>query len=143
MGYSGLEIGQDKVESISYTECFEKACPIYMLYGLSYEDFWFGDPCKARYQKKAYELQLRNQDEYMWEQGMYIYEAILQCSPILHPFSKASKPLPYTSQPHLTLLSEQEAKEKAEQEAENERLKAQIWIKQWAKGMQNKFNDKG
>lgn len=147
MGYSGLEkiddLGQDpNVESISFTECFEKACPIFMVYGLTYEDFWFGDPFKAKYQKEAYSLQLRKQDEYMWEQGMYIYEAILEAAPILHPFSKAQKPLPYTEQPHLIKIEKQEQEQRDEQIKENERLKAQIWLRNWARGMKKQMENK-
>ena len=71
---------------------------------------------------------------------MYIYEAILQCSPILHPFSKATNPLPYTEQPHLAKL-EQDEKDR-QQEIENERLKAQIWVQNMARIFQEKFKDK-
>lgn len=140
MGYSE-SIDDSNVESISYTEYFEKACPIFMSYGLSYEDFWYGDPYKAKYQKDAYVISLRKQDELMWEQGMYVYEAILECAPILHPFSKAKEPLPYTSQPHLMLMDEDEKKKREEQEAENERLKGLLWARNFVKGMQNKMKN--
>lgn len=140
MGYSGLDLNPT-VESVSYTKYFEKACPIYMVYGLSYEDFWYGDPFKAKYQREYYKLKLQKQDEYMWEQGMYIYEALLQCAPILHPFSKSKKPLPYTEKPHFVMLSEEEEKERKRQEEENERLKAQLWIKTWMRGMKKKFEN--
>lgn len=143
MGYSGLKIGDSpKVESVSYTESFEKACPIFMSYGLSYDEFWYDDPFKAKYQLQSYKIRLREQDELMWEQGMYIYEAILQCSPILHPFSKAQKPLPYTEKPHLKEIEEQEDEEAKQREIENERLKAQIWISNWARNMQKRFENK-
>lgn len=142
MGYSGFELEDNpKVESISYTEYFEKACPVFMLYGLSYEDFWYGDPFKAKYQMEVYKLRLKEKDEIMWEQGMYIYEAILQCSPILHPFSKAQKPLPYTEMPHLSQLDVEQSEKEKQQEIENERLKAQIWINNWAKSMQKHFEN--
>ena len=144
MGYSGFEIEDNpKVESISYTEYFEKACPIFMLYGLSYEDFWYGDPFKAKYQYEVYKLKIKEKDEFMWEQGMYIYEAILQCSPILHPFSKAQKPLPYTEKPHLTQIldNEEELKKAKQQEEENERLKAQIWVQNLARTLSKRFEE--
>ncbi len=146
MGYSGLEVDQvlglekSEVEAISYTQAFRKACPIFMFYGLSYDDFWHSDPFKAKYQLQKFRLELKHKDELMWEQGMYIYEAILQCSPILHPFSKATNPLPYTEQPHLVKL-EQDEKDR-QQEIENERLKAQIWVQNMARIFQEKFKDK-
>ena len=147
MGYSGDEIDQvfglekPSVESVSYTEAFRKACPIFMFYGLSYDDFWYGDPFKTRYQMKVYKLDLKHKDELMWEQGMYIYEAILQCAPILHPFSKAKNPLPYTEKPHLYQLNENKKEEDKQQEIENERLKAQLWIKNVARILGERFKN--
>lgn len=138
MGYSWLDKLDAKVESISYTECFEKACPVFMTYGLSYEDFWYGDCYKAKYQRESYLINIRKQDELMWEQGMYIYEAILDCAPILHPFSKEKKPRPYTEKPHLYKPTEQEMRQQEEQEAEQERLKAQILLNNWVRSMKNK-----
>lgn len=150
MGYGGLEVDQvfglekSNVEDVSYKNAFEQACPIFMLYGLSYDDFWYGDPYKAKYQLKAYKLILKREDEIIWEQGMYIYEAILQCAPVLHPFSKAKKPLPYTEKPHLVDVYENQRKQEeiTQQEVENERLKAQIWVKNWARSVQKHFENK-
>lgn len=147
MGYSGLEVDQvfglekPNVESVSYTEAFKKACPIFMFYGLTYDEFWHDDPFKAKFQLEKYRLDLKHKDELMWEQGMYIYEAILQCSPILHPFSKATNPLPYTEKPHLVQLEDEQDEKKKQQEIENERLKAQIWIQNVARLLEKKFNN--
>jgi len=114
-----------------------------MSYGMSYQDFWYGDIYQTYYCLKAYELKLRQQDELLWEQGMYVYEAINDCSPILRPFSKATKPLQYSEKPYL-YKKELEQKEKdKEQEVENERLKAQIWINNWVRMMKNNKNLKG
>lgn len=142
MGYDRFSLEGSDVEVVSYTECFEKYCPIYMSYGLSYEDFWYGDVYKAKYQREAYKLKIRQQDEFMWEQGMYIYEAILQCSPVLHPFSKATKPLPYTDKPHTIEIEEQKDEKINEQMVENERLKAQIWLSNWVRSAKKHFENK-
>lgn len=139
MGYSGdiSEEVDSKVKSVSFTECFEKQCPIFMSYGLSYDDFWYGDLYKAYFCLKAHKEKLKQKDMELWEQGMYIYEAILQCSPILHPFSKAKEPLPYTEKPH-HLYAQQLSEEERAKEQENERLKAQLWMKNWVRNMKNK-----
>lgn len=135
MGCSVVEDNfKDEVKSISYTECFKKYCPIFMSYGLSYDDFWHGDVYKTRYCLKAHKERLRQRDMDLWEQGMYIYEAILQCSPILHPFSKAKEPLPYTEKPH-SMLSVQKTEDELLQEQENEKLKAQLWMRNWVRSM--------
>lgn len=139
MGYSGVEVSElgSKVKSISYTESFNDFCPIYMSYGMTYDEFWHDDLMKVKFYRKAHKLKLKQKDAELWEQGMYIYEAILQCAPILHPFSKAKQPSPYTEKPHSILL-EEEKKQKTEQEKENERLKGILWMRNWVKNMSKK-----
>lgn len=103
-----------------------------MAYGLSYEDFWYGDLYKARYCLKAYKERLKLKDMELWEMGMYVYEALLEAAPALRPFSKAKKPLPYTEKPH-TMQTEEQDREPTEQEIENEKLKAELWARQWVR----------
>ena len=104
MGSSGLissgEQGQ-KVESTPLTALFERLCPIYMVYGMSYDEYWFGEPYRATFYRKSYLLKRKIKDEELWTQGMYIYEALVDVSPILHAFcSKGTKPLPYPDKPY-------------------------------------------
>lgn len=135
MGYSVVdEHFNDEVKSISFTECFKNNCHIFMSYGMSYDEFWHDDVFKTRYYLKAYKEKLKQKDMELWEQGMYIYEAILQCSPILHPFSKAKEPLPYTDKPHTMQVVEKTEQEIAK-EQENERLKAELWMRTWVRNM--------
>ena len=143
MGYSELSPNKDKskVESISFTDSFKEYCPIFMSYGMSYDEFWYDDVCKARYYLKAYKQKLKQKDMELWEQGMYIYELLLEVAPILRPFSKA-EPLPYTEKPHHMLIEEQKDEEKqkelSEQQKETERLKAQIWLNNFVRMMKKK-----
>ena len=131
---------QSQEEVTLLGQIFDKWCPIYMSYGMTYDEYWYDDCYKAYYYAKAYKEKLKSQDEFMWEQGMYIYEAILQCSPILHPFSKETKPLPYTEKPHLSDVfeSEEEKQKQLKQQEENERIKAYAWMKTIARFYKNK-----
>ena len=89
MGSNGLiSKGKSKVEGTSLSIFFEKMCPIYMSYGMSYDEFWYKSPYRAKYYLDSYKRKVKQQDEYMWMQGMYIYEALCRVSPILHAFSK-------------------------------------------------------
>ena len=148
MGYTGVEINQifdnddADVEGVPYTKAFEEACPIFMMYGLTYDEFWYDDCYKALYQLKTYKHKLKHEDELLWEQGWYIYEALLQCAPVLHPFSKAQKPLPYTEKPHLQQIEDEKTEQEKQQEVENERLKAQIWLNNWVRSAQKHFENK-
>lgn len=144
MGSSGL-ISEErpKVESTSLTKLFEKACPIYMSFGMSYHDFWYGPAFMTTFYKDAHKLRLRQQDENNWMLGMYVYEAILDCSPILHAFSKkGTKPLPYAEKPYLMDKFETKTEAEKEQEIENERLKFMIQMNNWCRAAKKQFKNK-
>lgn len=150
MGSSGLIFEEKpKVEYASLTILFEEACPIYMSYGMSYDDFWYGEAGMVFMYREANKLRLKQQDENNWMIGMYVYEAILDCSPILHPFSKkGTKPLPYAEKPYLmdklndVGLSALEKEKREEQERENERLKFLVQMNNWYRATKKQFANK-
>ena len=144
MGSSGL-ISEErpKVESTSLTTLFEKACPMYMSFGMSYHDFWYGPAFMTTFYKDAHKLKVRQQDENNWMLGMYVYEAILDCSPILHAFSKkGTKPLPFSEKPYLSNSPAIKTQEEKEQEEKNAQLIARLHFENWAREMKKKFSNK-
>lgn len=136
-----------KVEYISLTENFERLCPIFMNMGMTYKEFWEDDPTIAQVYFKAFKIkqknEIKNKEWELWKQGMYVYEALIDVSPILHAFSKAKKPLPYPEKPYgIEELEDKKTKEiDKEQEAENERLKARILFDNWARATEKKFKN--
>ena len=142
MGSSGLDTkDKSKVESTPLTKLFEHECPYYMSYGMSFEEYWYGDPYLAKFYREAYKLKMRYDDVFMWKQGMYIYEALCDVSPILHAFSKkGAKPLQYRSRPMSEELKENQTEKEKEIEIKNEQLKARIFFDRWAKATQKRFN---
>ena len=143
MGSSGLKSEQKRVESISLTALFEKWCPIYMSYGMSYDEFWKESPYRAKFYREAHELKLKQKDELMWVQGMYIYEALCKVSPVLHAFSKkGTKPLPYSEKPYLRDDENLESEEEKKRKEENERLLVKLHFKKWVKDTQKRFAKK-
>lgn len=124
---------------------FEKACPLYMSYGMTYDEFWNGNSYVCRYYRDAYELKKKAKDEELWMQGLYIYDALGRMSPIMHAFpKKGSKPLPYPDRPYTqsTKYKEVEKKltpEEQEQIVKNERLKARLRFDAWARGVNKMF----
>lgn len=95
---------------------------------------------------EAYKIKMDRQIEReqwnIWKQGVYIYEALCDVSPVLHAFSKkGTKPLPFSKAPYGMEEYEDKIKDKepTEQEKENERLKAQIFFTNWTKALQKKF----
>ena len=141
-GESFTKSGNSKVESSSLTKIFEHECPYYMSYGMSFDEYWYGDAYLVKFYRDAYKLKIRYDDTCMWKQGMYIYEALCDVSPILHAFSKnGTKPLPYREKPMLEELKTEKTEKEKEQEIQNERLKARIFFENWAKATAKHFNN--
>ena len=81
---------------MTYTDAFERLCPIYMSYGMTYEQFWYGDPWMVGMFKDAYILKRRIDNENAWIAGAYVFEALTAA--LNNAFSKtatkyAQKPL--------------------------------------------------
>lgn len=144
MGSSGLiSKEKSKVEYISLTETFEELCPIYMSYGMSYDEFWYGDAYRTKFYSDSHKLKVKQKDEEMWIQGMYIYEALCKVSPILHAFSKkGTKPLPYAEKPYTSSVKESQTKQDKEQEIKNAQLIARIHFENWARETKKHFENK-
>lgn len=134
----------DKVEYVSLSERFEELCPIFMNIGMTYKEFWEEDPTITKDFLVAFKMkqknEIRNKEWEIWKQGMYVYEALIDVSPILHAFSKAKKPLPYPERPY-GLKDDEEEKDEVtkEQERENERLKATVFFNNWARATKKQF----
>ena len=109
--------------------------------GMSYEEFWHGNPRLVESYREAYKLKQQIKDYEFWKQGMYVYEAFLDASPILHAFAKkGTKPYPYPSKPYG--VEQAETKEDKEKKVENERLKAIVHFKNLAKIIGKQFGEK-
>lgn len=108
---------------------------------MSYDEFWYGSPYRAKFYLETYKSKIRQQDERMWMQGMYIYEALCKVSPVLHAFSKkGTKPLPYSSKPYLYDQPEFKSEQEKEQQRKNEELLVKLHFKKWVKDTAAKFN---
>lgn len=71
-----------------YGETFEKLCGYYMSLGMGYHDYWDGDCEMARYYRDMDEKVKERQNEALWLQGLYFYEALVDASPVLNAMSK-------------------------------------------------------
>ena len=134
-----------RVESdFPLTRLFERLCPIYMVYGMTYDEFWHGDVYRALFYRKAYKEKMKIQSELndynFWLQGMYVYEAICDASPIYHAFAKkGTKPLPYSKEPYG--MKHKKEQEISEQEIKNGRLMAQVQFDNWTRATANHFKN--
>lgn len=111
---------------MSYHEVCERFCPDYLAMGMTWEEYWHGDPCMTRYFLKAHEMKRQEKNFELWLQGAYVYEALVDVAPLLHAFSKNPRPQKYPSEPYALTKKEIEAKKKREEAAEFERMKAEV-----------------
>lgn len=98
-----------------------------MSIGMSYDEFWHGDVALVGVYRKAQEIRDRRQNQFMWIQGMYIYEALCDVAPIFHAFAKkGTKPAPYPKEPYPITDTEIREHELREARAKEERMKAEF-----------------
>lgn len=137
-----------QVEHVFLYKTFEELCPFYMSIGMSYKEFWEEDVTLTKVYLKAYrikeEREFQNIKWQLWEQGLYIYEALCDVSPILRAFSKAKKPLPYPEKPYGIDKEEKDKEENKKQEKENKKkelevYRAQVFFENWAKATEKQF----
>ena len=117
----------DVAPSLAYTAIFYENFPFYLSIGMTYEQYWEGDCCLVKYYRKAYELQRDRENQKLWLQGLYIYEALCDVSPILRAFAKkGTKPVKYTNEPYAITQQEIEKRRKEKEKAAYEKGKAKL-----------------
>ena len=97
-----------------------------MALGVSADEFWNGDYTMLKYYVEKHRIAVEQQNEKLWLQGMYFYEALSVA--LAQSFSKHSQ-AKYPEKPYrLTPLSEEE------QELENQKKVEQIRAQLMAAG---------
>lgn len=69
--------------------------------GMTYELFWEMDCELVKDYREAFKIRQQQQNYAAWLQGLYVYEAICDVSPILQAFAKrGTKPRAYSEKPY-------------------------------------------
>lgn len=55
---------------------FWKVFPEYLLYGMTEEQFWHGDPRLCKAYRQAHKLRIEQRNQELWLQGLYNYDAV-------------------------------------------------------------------
>lgn len=96
---------------------FNEVFPYYLSIGMTYNQFWRDDPKIVKFYRKAEKLRTDRINQELWLQGMYVYEAICDASPIFNPFAKkGTRPMPYPTEPYNLNPEKDKTKEQAEVE---------------------------
>jgi len=94
---SVLGAGEEN-SALSYTKMFWESLPYYLAIGMTYEEFWNCDPRLYKVYRELYQTKKQQENERLWLQGMYTYQAILLCAPRLNSI-KPKKPEKYPKEP--------------------------------------------
>ena len=116
--------GQSAPYLNSYTNVFYDQFPYYLSIGMTPEQYWDGDSMLAKYYRKAEELRNKRRNQELWLQGMYIYDALCDVSPVFHAFAKrGTKPHPYPDSPYALTNREREEEQRIREKREREKAR--------------------
>ena len=111
-----------------------------MNYGMTYEQYWYGEPKMARYYREAYKVRLNERNEEMWRQGIYFLDALnVALHNNINLSGKSIKALQYMNEPlRLFPLTEEEKEIKTEEELN----KAEEQLKLFKSAMGAKYGNR-
>lgn len=72
----GGNVEEQPTEEKSFTEVFDENCPIYMSYGMTYQEYWYGHPEITKFYRDAHILMNKSRNQELWLQGIYFTRAI-------------------------------------------------------------------
>lgn len=95
-----------------------------MSYGMTYDQYWHGDPWAMKAYKEAFLIRMNRENEMLWLQGAYNMNALSVV--IGNAFSKkGTPPKKYLAKP-LDVFPKTEEEQKAEQERKQRELIAKL-----------------
>lgn len=109
---------------------FDELFPTYLLYGMTYEQYWEQDCELAVFYRKKHDLEITEYNQKIWLQGAYIYNVLCSVAPLYNSL-KPQEPKPYIKEPFP--LNEQE--KQVQEERENSEK-----IKEYMMSFMTKFN---
>lgn len=102
-------------------DCF----PYYLSLGMSYDEYWYGDPTMVVAYRKAEDMRTHRRNWEMWMNGRYTYDAIASMIPSLQ-IIKPREPLPYTKEPYPLTKKEYEERMEREEKKKQEEIMAKM-----------------
>lgn len=117
------------------TEILDQMFPQMLTIGMPSSEYWYGDVELAQGYLRAWKLKRQERNWEMWLQGRYIYDALIDVSPLFRFSTKRVKAEDYPSEPYA--LSKEEAEEREEAKAKAEMEKTQSWLFGWMNRVNN------
>ena len=125
----GCELLKDNAPTREKTnaEIFEEAFPFYLAIGMSFAEYWAGDPILARYYRKAYQIKQDEMNHNAWLHGLYIFDAV--STVFYNAFKKKNDPNKhYAEKPYDFRPDKEKTEAEKAREVEIEQEKAAAWM---------------
>ena len=134
----------DPTQEKTNTEIFEECFPFYLAIGMSFAEYWEGDPKLAQYYRKAYRIKQEEINNNAWLQGMYIYDAVSTALyNALRGMGKSKPPVKdYAKQPY-ELKNRVKSEEEKAREVQIEQEKAAVWMENFVRINQSQSHRAG
>ena len=119
---------------LSMGEVFRKLCPQYLHYGMTWDQYWHGDPWMVVSYAEAHKLAIEQRNQELWLQGLYNHDAFAVV--LSNAFAaKGTVPKKYLEKP-LDILPKTEEQRAADEERELRKMVRQLnmWEKQFNAG---------
>ena len=106
---------------------------------MTWDQYWYGDVWMAGAFQEAEKMRIEKQNQFLWMQGLYIYEALCDVSPVLHAFAKKGGTLMNDSLSVYPLFGKNSVPDPDREEKieEANRLKAELYMRQMVKAGKN------
>lgn len=123
----------------SFTQIFYEHLPHYLAIGMSADEFWLKDVYLAKAYRQADEIRKDRENEKLWLQGAYIYDALQRVAPLLQLGGGKSEE--YVSEPYpRTEAQRKEAEERRNKLAQEQTMAR---LKAWQKNVNESRKGEG
>jgi len=117
------ESEQTELSSFTYTNCFYKFLPYYLAIGMTPDEYWKQDCTLTKSYQEAFHIKKELQNEQLWLQGLYNYEALCDVLPAVVSLGKSS-PKEYSKMPYPLTKKESEKRKRLKERDKYLKMKA-------------------
>lgn len=132
------EGGSDEELPFSVAEMFDDCFPYYLSIGMTYEQYWDGEPSLVVAYRKAEDIRAHRKNWELYMNGRYVYDAVMRLIPSLNMW-KPKEPIEYMSEPYPLTKKEYQDRIAREERKKQEEIRAKMFA--FAKAHSTKKNE--
>ena len=110
-----------------------------MAIGMTYDEYWYGEPMMVRAYYKADKLRREREDEAAWLNGLYMLAAL---NATIGNIGNKGKPNEYPNEPIASAEKRKREQKRTEREEKQEALWAEAWMSSMVQAGKNWGKDK-